>query len=74
MVIQAILSNLQEVKSFFSMLQREYGAALSQGDIMGRIEISGSLSAAYALIGNMVLARKWAEEVKAALHECAHAN
>ncbi|MDO9540858.1 MAG: hypothetical protein Q7J98_00865 [Kiritimatiellia bacterium] len=73
---QAILSNLQEIKSFFSILHEEYGEVLARGDIIGRIETSSNLSAAYALVGNAALAQKWAEEVKATLNKlyCERSN
>ena len=73
---RTIFSNLQEVKSFFSVLHKEYSNVLTHEDIIGRIEISSNLSVAYTLVGNTALAHKWAEEVKASFNKlpCAHSN
>lgn len=56
------MENLKEIRAFFRLLHDEYNTAFRQGDRLGIIKTSGELSAAYSMVGNALLAGKWAEE------------
>jgi hypothetical protein len=67
MSAKTTLTNLEEIKTYFGFLHRQYSIALEGKDILGRIETSGNLAAAYRVVGNIVLSQKWSEEVKNSL-------
>lgn len=52
----------QEVNSFFSVLQDQYADAFRTQDIQGLYDTSYALTRAYAALGNLSLAGRWAAE------------
>ncbi len=62
-----MLEKLREIRAFFRVLHGEYDKAFCQDDLIGVIKVSGELSAAYSILGNMPLANKWDEEHKSNL-------
>lgn len=62
-----MLEKLREIRAFFRILHGEYDNAFRQDDLIGIIKISGELSAAYSIVGNIHLSNKWNEEHKSNL-------
>jgi len=62
MKTQELSIKLKEIQEFFHVLQIQYAEAFHQDDVIGMIETSGELCRSFASLGNIPLARKWAEE------------
>lgn len=58
----------QEVDAFFNVLQTQYGHAFQNQDTQELYDTSYALTRAYAAVGNMTLAGRWANECEK--HTC----
>jgi hypothetical protein len=56
------MTRTQDVDSFFSVLQEQYGEAFRSQDSQGLFDTSYALTRAYAALGNLALAGRWAHE------------
>lgn len=67
MKTKQISLKLREIQEFFRILNDQYAEAFREQDLVGLIETSGELCRTYAALGNIPLARKWAEEYQSNL-------